>query len=115
MVMEERHGRRGAFRRPARVKGQVVRAGDQTADDQEVLRAAGGDKHPVREPGALDPFPQNRSPKAASLTVSSARMKTPTPARPLDGFLAEAGTGPDLLQRSAIRVSMKRPVPGDRP
>ena len=33
---EERHGRRGAFRHPAQVKGQVTRAGDQAADEQEM-------------------------------------------------------------------------------
>ena len=58
---EERHGRRGVFRRPAQVEGQVVRAGDQAADEQEVPRAAGGDQRPVREPGTLGPVPA-RSP-----------------------------------------------------
>ena len=43
----------GALRRPAQVEGQVVRAGDQAADQQEVPRAGGGDQRPVREPGAL--------------------------------------------------------------
>ena len=54
---EERHRRRGALRRPAQVERQVVRAGDQAADEQEVPRAAGGEQRPVREPGALGPVP----------------------------------------------------------
>ena len=51
------HGRGGAFRRPAQVEGQVVRAGDQVADEQEALRAAGGEQRPVREPGTLRSVP----------------------------------------------------------
>jgi hypothetical protein len=54
---EERHGRRGALRGPAQVEGQIVRAGDQAADEQDVPRARGGGQRPVREPGALGPVP----------------------------------------------------------
>ena len=54
---EERHRGRLVFRSPAQVKRQVVRPGEQAADQQDVPRAGGGGQGPVRVPGSLGPVP----------------------------------------------------------
>ena len=52
---EEPHRGRLVLRRPAQVKRQAARPGEQAADQQDVPRAGGGGQGPVRVPGALGP------------------------------------------------------------
>ena len=52
---EVRHGRRPALGCPAQVEGELARAGEQPADQQELPRAAGGDQRPVADPRSLGP------------------------------------------------------------
>ena len=42
-------------RRVAQIEGELVRAGQQPADEQEVPRARGSDHRPVADPGSLGP------------------------------------------------------------
>jgi hypothetical protein len=54
---EVRHGRGPARRCPAQVKGELVRAGDQAADEQVLAFDGGGGHCPVAVAGAFGPVP----------------------------------------------------------
>src|ERR1022692_967826 len=54
---EVRHGGGPVVRCLAQVEGELVRAGEQPADQQELPRAGGGGQRPVADPGSLGPGP----------------------------------------------------------